>query len=197
MLNNSRKGQGIIIEILAFSMSVMLALVVFIVMISTGNVQEHQVSQSIDYKLGELRKRSVISITMNDKMWRADSISKGEYGNLPAYKVMSYYFSTPGDTVYIYDSSKPKSEVKNDIDNYLKYQMDKYWQTGPNDVDYMLDVTNPGSSSRPSNITVKTYSPTGRASKIVYPLGLTNGTAAEITLWTTTSQGIFSVGGTD
>lgn len=194
----SKKGQGIIIEILAFAMSIMLALIVFVVLVSTGSITEYSVSESIDYKLGELRKRSTVSITMNDKMWRAEDISRGKYSGWPAYKVLSHYFSTPGDTVYIYDSEIPRSEVKEDLKSYLNYTMKEYWKEGPNDVDYRLNVTQTTVvSERPSEISVGSYQPSARFSKVNYPLSLTGGMEAEIALFTTSSQNIYSVGGTD
>ena len=193
-----RKGQGIIIEILAFAMSMMLTIVIFIVMISTGNVAEHNVSQDIEYELGELRKRSVISITMNDHMWRADGINKGKYANHQAYEVISNYFSTPGENISVYDREIDKDEVKDDIKNYTKYKMEKYWMEGPNDVDYYMNISNQGNQG-PRNITVKSYTDIsgGNEGRTTYPISLTNGNTAEVTLWTTGSTDIYSVGGTN
>lgn len=195
-----RKGQGIIIEILAFSMSIMLALIVFVVLVSTGSITEQNVSQSVEYELGELRKRSTISITMNDKMWRSNDISRSneKYSDWPAYKVMSHYFSTPGDTVYIYDEELTRSEVKDDLESYLTHKMDKYWKDGPSDVNYRMNITQDSDvEDRPEKLSIGTYSPSGEYSKVTYPLSLTGGQEAEITLWTETSQNIYSVGGTD
>lgn len=195
-----RKGQGIIIEVLAFAMSIMLALIVFVVMVSTGSITEHNVSQSVEYELGELRKRSTISITMNDRMWRSEDVSRygDKYSDWPAYKVMSHYFSTPGDTVYIYEEEIPRSEVKDDLKSYLRHKMDKYWKDGPSDIDYRMNITQTSEvEDRPRVISVGTYSPSGEYSKVTYPLSLTSGREAEITLWTETSQNVYSVGGTN
>lgn len=194
----NRKGQGIIIEILAFAMSVMLALIVFVVLVSTGNITDYNASQSINYQLGEIRKRSTVSITMNDKMWRAEDVPRDKYSGWPAYKVLSYYFSTPGDTIYIYDEGIPRSEVKEDLKSYLNHTMKKYWKEGPSDVDYRLNVTQTSPvSDRPTEISVGTYRPSARFAKITYPLSLTGGREAEIALFTKTSQNIYSVGGTN
>jgi hypothetical protein len=178
-------------------MSIMLALIVFVVLVSTGSITEYNVSESIEYELGELRKRSTVSITMNDKMWRADDIPRDKYAGWPAYKVLSHYFSTPGDTVYIYDDPIPRSEVREDLKSYLNHSMKKYWKEGPSDIDYRLNVTQRTiTSERPMEISVGTYSPSARFAKITYPLSLTGGREAEIALFTKTSQNIYSVGGT-
>lgn len=197
MLSN-RKGQGVIIEVLAFAMSIMLALIVFVVLVSTGSITEHNASGEIQYELAELRKRSTISITMNDQLWRSEDVSKGKYSNWPAYKVMSHYFSTPGDYIYVYDKKIPRSEVRNDLESYLTHKMDKYWKVGPSDIDYRVNITQTSPvSKRPEVISVGTYRPSASFSKITYPLSLTGGNESEIALWTETSRNVYSVGGTD
>jgi len=195
----NRKGQGVIIEVLAFAMSIMLAVVIFVVMISTGNTVEHTASQNIEYELGDLKKRSTVSITMNDRLWRDDAVNKGKYANWPAYKVISYYFSTPGNKMYIEDKEIDKDQAEEDIKNYLKYKMEKYWKEGPSDVDYYMNISNPGNPGQPTNLTVKTYSKIsgGEEGRITYPISLTDGTTAEATLWTKGSTNIYSVGGTN
>lgn len=194
----NRKGQGIIIEVLAFAMSIMLTIVVFMVLWGTGSITEHRASTEIEYKLGELRKRSVVSVTMNDHLWRAEGIDKGKYSNWQAYEVISYYFSTPGDKIYVYDEEIPKEEVKKDLKNYTKYKMDKYWQDGPNNINYYLNISN-GAEEGPRNLTVKSYTDVsaGNEGRVTYPISLDNGKTAEVTLWTTTSTNIYSVGGTN
>lgn len=194
----NRKGQGVIIEILAFAMSIMLTVVIFVVMISTGNTMEHNVNKDIGYELSELRKRSVISITMNDHLWRSNQINKGKYANWQAYQVLSYYFSTPGDKISVYDDEIDKEEVKKDLKHYIRYKMDKYWKEGPNDVDYYFNISN-SMNKGPRNITVKSYTDVsgGNEGRITYPISLTNGKSAEVTLWTTGSAGIYSVGGSN
>jgi hypothetical protein len=189
----SRKGQGVIIEILAFAMSLMLAMFVFIVLISTGSVTEHRVSESINFELAELRKRSVISLTMNDKMWRAEGINRGKYSGWPAYKVISYYFSTKGDYVHIYENRIDRETVEDDIETYLNHKMEKYWQDGPNDVGYLMNVSNPESGQEPLNITVRSYSPDATGSRISYPISKSEGETMEVALWTNKSGSIYSV----
>lgn len=195
----NRKGQGVIIEVLAFAMSIMLSIVVFVVLISTGNTVEHEASQNIEYELGDLRKRSAISVTMNDHLWRNDTVNKGKYGNWQAYKVISYYFSTPGDKLYIEGDEIDKNEAKQDIKDYLDYKMYKYWKEGPNDVDYYMNISNSENPDLPTNLTVNSYTDVsgGDEGRITYPLSLNNGTTAEVTLWTETSTNIYSVGGTN
>jgi len=192
-----RKGQGIIIEVLAFAMSMMLAVIVFYVMISTGGVTEQTAEESISYELGELKKRSAISITMNDHIWRIDSVDKGKYADWPAYKVISHYLSTPGDKMYIYDQEIDMDEAEEDLLNYIEHKMEMYWQEGPNDVDYYFNATYAAASERPKNLSVGNYEPSGIGGRISYPLSLTDGREAEIGLWTGNTQNIQTVGGAD
>lgn len=195
-----RKGQGIIIEVLAFAMSMMLAVIVFYVMISTGGITEQTASESIKYELGELKKRSAVSITMNDHIWRIDSVDKGKYADWPAYKVLSHYLSTPGDEMHIYDEDIDMDEAEEDLKNYIEHKMDKYWQEGPNDIDYHFKAIRDEASDRPRNITVSTYDdegPSGSGGRISYPLSLTGGRQAEIALWTDNTENIQTVGGAD
>lgn len=196
-----RKGQGIIIEVLAFAMSIMLAMIVFFVMLSTGGVTESTATATINAELGDLKKRSAISITMSDRIWRIDGVSKGKYANWPAYKVLSHYLSTPGDTMHIYDEDIPMDTAEEDLNNYIEHKMDKYWQDGSYQVDYYFNATYAEASQRPKNLSVKSYTeeegPSGRFSRTSYPLSLTNGKEAEIALWTETSQKIHTVGGTN
>jgi hypothetical protein len=191
-----RKGQGIIIEVLAFAMSMMLAVIVFYVMISTGGITEQSAEESITYELGELKKRSAVSITMNDHIWRIDSVDKGKYADWPAYKVFSHYLSTPGDKMHIYDNEIDMDEVQEDLINYIRHKMDKYWQDGPNDIDYRFIAINEEASERPRNITVSTYKP-GEGGRISYPLSLTGGREAEVALWTRNTENIQTVSGAD
>lgn len=189
------KGQGIIVEILAFAMSMMLAMLVFIVMISTGGVTEHNASEAVGYKIGELRMRSVVSNTMNDRLWRESDISRGEYSNWPAHKVISKYFSTEGDRVYIYEDYKQKSTVKSDIESYLEFKMEKYWQGRPNKINYSINISDQRTPDGPDKLSVEDYNPDASGARITYPIGLTNGSTAEATLWIDEGTSIYSVGG--
>lgn len=190
----SVKG-GITSETIIAGATFMLLFVIFAFWMSGGGVQEKEISQSIDLRLSELRKHSVVSNTLNDKMWRANTINKGEYEELPAYKVISYYFSTPGNKMHFYQKQKTKSTVKKDITNYLQYKMDEYWKQGSTNINYFVDIRNPSRTPRkPQNITVKTYTPTGKQPRVVTPLSITNGEKIYLTFFTNKSQKTFSQG---
>lgn len=189
-----RKGQGVIIEVLAFAMSIMLAMLVFIVMVSTDSITQYSAEESITNEISELRMRSTISITMNDRLWRVNGVSKGDYSNWPAYKVISQYFSTQGDTMYIYDDEVSRNQAKQDIKSYMEYKMDTYYQDGPNQIDYYLEISNLGETG-PTNLTVKTYNSDSSGARVTYPIGTVNGSVAEATVRISQGSNIYSIGG--
>lgn len=172
----------------------MLALVIFIVFMSTGNIIENSVEKSISYRLGEVRKRSTITSMMNDYMWRSPEVPYGKYSEEKAYKIISYYFSTPGDYIYLDGKRISKSVLRSDIKSYIGYKMNKSWIEGPFKVDWRVKI-NSDAPRRPQKISVGTYTPSARYSRISYPLALTAGRSATITLWTETSKNIYKVGG--
>lgn len=196
-----RKAQGIVITIFLFMAAIMMSLLVFMVTGVEGrNVVETNVDQEVSYGLAELRKRSVVTTTMNDYMWRADGVGE-TYGDYTAYEVISLYFSSEGDNIYISDGDGSGTveltdqRVREDIETYLKYKMDQYWRDGPNRIGYYLEIQGPPEKDI-SPIVVKApedYQP-GRFSRVTYPLSITEGYVAEITLWTQTSKNIYDVG---
>lgn len=197
----SRKAQGLIISLLLFMVAMMMSIFVYLIMTVPGdNVVESQVDQEVNYQLGELRKRSTVTTTMNDYMWRSDEIGN-DYGDYTAYEIISLYFSTnESEPLYIATDGgsaveMSNSEVRNDIETYLKYKMDQYWQDGPNQIGYYIEIE-PPSSTDVEPIAVRNpqdYEP-GTYSRVIYPLTLADGNVAEITLWTQTSQNIYDVG---
>lgn len=193
MFTRSSKGQGIVGEAMVMAVVVMMDIILLFSLTGVGNLFEQQVTATISAELGEVRKRSVVTNTMNDYMWRAPGV-KNDYGNRKVYRIVSYYFSTPGDAIYIDGRKIPRSEVKKDLKTYLKYKMERYWHQGPNKVDYHLEIRNV-KGEKPADITVSTYEPTGTRSLISYPIALSNGQKATFSMWVKTSGSIFAVGG--
>lgn len=190
------KGQGVIAEVFLVWAAIFLAMFIFIIVTEGGGgVQEQEVSESIDLKVSDIRKRNVVSNTLNDKMWRQPSINQGEYENITAYKVITYYFSTPGNTMRIYENQKSMNTVKTDLEKYLTYKMEKYWKEGSLDTNYYLDLRNASTvSQRPENITVQSYNPSGAQKKVQFRMSKTNGEKIWFTMFTDKTQPIF---GTD
>lgn len=190
----SRKGaEDLIYVVVLFALSVTLTFVMYSITSGHTDVVEQRVDQQITYQIGDIRKRSTITTTMNDYMWRAPDV-QNDYDERKAYKVISYYFSTPGDQVYVDGESIPRNQVKNDLKSYLRYKMDKYWNSGANNVDYYLNITRQDSGSKPQNITVQRsgYYPQAAWSGVSYPIALSNGSAT-VVLWTKTSRGIYGL----
>ncbi len=207
------EGQFIVGEIFMFSASIMLTVVVFLLLVAAGNTVDRTVGSQVDYSIGEINKRSVITVTMRDYMWRSErrqpfgstdggaappdyhDISRDEYGDMSASKVMSYYYSAQGNSVYINGERKSKSEVREDIENYIKYKMDLHWRRGIRPTEYYLNLSATQVSGAPDPIVVRSggYEPSGRWSRLSYPIALTGGQEATITLWTTTSQDVQTV----
>lgn len=197
----SRKAQGLIISALLFMTAVMMSMFVYLIMTVPGdNVVETNVDEEVGYELAELRKRSVVTTTMNDYMWRSEEVGE-TYGNYTAYEIISLYFSTEGDKIYISDgegsgtTELSSQEVKQDIESYLEYKMDQYWREGPNVIGYYLEIQAPPEKDiEPVVVRApEDYQP-GAFSRVTYPLSVTEGYVAEITLWTQTSQNIYDVG---
>lgn len=187
------KGQGAdaIGVVLLFAIGLLVALFFLVLQGHAGASFEESTSTKVEYSIGEIRTRSALTMVMVDKIWRADEVPFSRYGDKSAYKLVSYYFSTDGDTVRVSGGEFQKSELKQDIKDYLEMKMDKIFVNGPNQVSYAIEI-----SDEQKEIVVKSddYNPSGKWSKISYPLALTNGETANVVMWTKTSQGIFSVG---
>lgn len=197
----SRKAQGLLVSTILFMSAVMISIFVYLIMTVPGdNVVETQVDEDVGYQLAELRKRSVVTTTMNDYMWRSGEVGE-TYGNYTAYEVISLYFSSEEDEMYISDASGSgtvevsREEVREDIETYLEYKMDQYWRKGPNTIGYYLEIQGPADKDiEPLVVRApEDYQP-GSFSRVTYPLSIAEGEVAEITLWTQTSQNIYDVG---
>ncbi|MFB6158790.1 MAG: hypothetical protein ABEJ95_03965 [Candidatus Nanohalobium sp.] len=187
----SSKGQSLIAIVVLTSTAFMYALVIMMLTLAIGNPFETQTDTQIANKLGEVRKQSLITSTLQDRMWRADSISEGKYDSRTAYKIISYYYSTPsGEKVHVDGESYSKSTVRNDIKNYLQQKMSRTW-TGVQDVKYRLTLVD-YSSPRSDKISIGDYQPEGTGYKTSFPLALVDGDQLTLTLWTLNSEGVYS-----
>ncbi|MFB6207885.1 MAG: hypothetical protein ABEJ69_00900 [Candidatus Nanohaloarchaea archaeon] len=195
MSTRSSKGQGLIGQVLVFGVVIFFSIIVFVIMASTGNITEQSVQTSISHNLGEVRKRSVLTSTLADYMWRADTSWTSRYGNRSAYRIISYHYSTGSGAIYVGDDNKiPNSTVHSDIKKYLEYKMQQYWWNGPNKVPYAIVLEKKNGAS-PGTIIVKSpnYKPSGEFSRITVPIALADGKKALFTMWTKTSSNIYSV----
>lgn len=189
-----RKGaEDLIFVAVLFGLAITLTFVMYIITSGNNNVAEQRVDRQVSYQIGDVRKRSTITTTMNDYMWRSPTV-ENDYDDRKAYKIISYYFSTPGDQIHVDGESIRREEVRTDLKSYLKYKMDKYWNSGANRVDYYLNITREDSGTKPENITVQRqdYRPEAAWSGVSYPIALSNGSAT-VVLWTKTSRGIYGL----
>lgn len=154
------KGQGMIGEVLMGTAAIIIAITIFLIIESQGGgVMEQEISQEVDIRMSDIRTNTIMSNTLNGHLHILNSVNKGKYGNLSAYRIISYYFSTPGNKIY-FDKDRngiDKSTVRNDIKSYLEYKMDKRFIKKPQKNDYYLDIQNFNNpQKRPKKITINT-----------------------------------------
>lgn len=191
-----RKGtEDLVVVVVLFSLAITLTFVMYLLTSGHNNIVEKEVDTQVSYQIGDVRKRSTITTTMNDYMWRAPDV-ENDYDERKAYKIISYYFSTSGDQVHVDGEAISRDEVESDLKSYLKYKMDKYWNSDSNQVDYYMNITQENHGQKPENITVQRsgYYPEAGWSGVSYPVALADGSATVI-LWTKTSRGIYGLSG--
>ena len=158
----SNKGQGIIGEVVLFIGSIAIAITVFLIIQTQGSsVMEQEIQTEVDEKFGQITSNNIMSITLQGKLHSYPSIARGRYSNEPAYRVISYYFSTPGNKVY-FDKKREgieKIKLKRDLKKYLEHRLDNLLSSA-SDVDYYLNIQNfnENLNGKPREITVNTTS---------------------------------------
>jgi hypothetical protein len=188
----SRKGQGTIGVIALFAIAMITTVFLFIFMNAGGGMFQKEVEPAIEMELGEVKTRSTVTAAMNDYLWRNGEIEPEKYDNKLAIDVLSLYFTTEGDTIYIGENDIPKDEVKNDIKKHFKSRMDKYWIEGPSPVDYWLSLSYEAGGSE-QDIVVKSYEPSAEGRSLYFPVALPNGEAAFATIWLEEGEGVYAV----
>jgi len=176
-----RKGQGTVGEIFIFYAIIFVNIFLFFLLIAGGGTFTKEVDPAIQYELGDVRAESTITSTTNDYVWRSEEVEPGKYEFKQTNELLSIYFSTPGDTIYIGEREIPKSELKSDLQNYLKYKMDKYYVQGPGSTPYWLEITH--ESGNELSVNTENYQPRSSDQKINVPLALTGGENAVGSLW--------------
>jgi hypothetical protein len=188
----SRKGANEIAWIFLFSLIILVSIIHFVLMISMGNTFDTRVDRAINYEIAEVKKRSVVTVTMNDYVWRMGrryEIDPKKYGQLTALEVASMYF-VEGNTVYIGENSYSDEDVKEDLEQYFKYKMDKYWQRGGLDVKYRMTLVHDGQRIE---VASDSYNINEVEAVVTYPVALTDGDTAYVILRTKTSGSVYGV----
>lgn len=168
-----RKGQGLPLELFLFVTIMVINIVLLFLLISGGGIFTKEVDPAIQYELGTVRAESAVTATTNDYLWRSQQVAPGKYEFKPANELLSIYFSTPGDTVYFGENEIPKSELKSDLEAYMKYKMDKYWVQGPGITPYWFEITH--DSGDQLRVNTNSYEPSSSDQRISTPIALTQG----------------------
>lgn len=206
-------GQVIIAVVILFALTIFMSLIYFMLFVAGGDRGNSQFLQDaepqVQYKIGEVKKRSVITTTMDDFLFRVDDnqeydgIPKGKYDDKTARKILSYYVSTPppsedqftDDKIYINGEDYPTSEVKSDLQSYFRYKMEKHWAWGAEPVSYRLEIQ----GGKQENIVVQTdgYEPQASHSGHGYTVATVNTMApsdsVRLFLWTSGSNSVWGV----
>jgi hypothetical protein len=193
---NRRKG---LVEAAGFAFLVGLTVIItmmlfFLVTSEQGSITERTIETTLDYRLSQIQSRSAIQTTMQDKMWRNPDVNRGEYGDLAAYKVMSYWVSTEeGNDLHIDSDNITYQKAENDIRNYLETKMDRVFiEETAEPMYYNLTVTYEPQNSANLNSKQLTATPeeyiggAGSRTVIQYPLAVRSKDKAYIRLGVTT-----------
>lgn len=110
--------------IFMIGLTIVISMMLFFLVTYDQNPDSENIERTIDYRVGEIEARSTMQTTMEGNLWRETSTFRGKYNNLGAYKILTYWFSTPeGDDLHINNRSIGYQEARNDLRNYLKNRM--------------------------------------------------------------------------
>lgn len=184
----SVKGQGIIGEIILFSVSIFLAFALFFVLSSSGTGQQSQSADiTVESSMESIRQRSALTSILNGRVWRAPSVNE-RYEDLPALKLTSYYFSSSGD-LHIDGQTYDRDSVKSDLESYYGFKMNQNFVNVPSPSDHALNITYNNQHIDVENIEDRG----GSWSSIRIPFQLSDGGVGEITMYVKGAGGVFQV----
>ena len=178
--------------------------ILFIFLITSpakGGTFEKKVDSQVKSQIGQIRVKSVATVTMEDYLWRDARINKGKYGDRLASKLVSLYFSThPGGKIYAHPTSgDPKriarDELKNDLKNYFQLKMKKNFRQTAYPVDYSLIIVYEGGEDRQEiRVEPENYDyPDASWMKTGFKIPVTEGGKAEGVLFTRTTRGYYGL----
>lgn len=189
-------------------LSLFLAIVIYMLAIGTNNTFDSEVDESINYRIEEVEANSLLTTTLQDRMYHLPDDFSSEYGSdsdsssnykdiyqeRTPYKVISYYFSTPqGQNIWIDSQQIPKNQVRDDIKEYFKARFEPL--SDSQEEDYYIRIYNPnGQESEYINLrSSQDYSPTSDHLRITSSIALTGGEKAIFTVWSKSATGVTSV----
>jgi len=183
------KGQGMIAEVLIFSMAIFMAFAIFIFLSSDDAQFEQDVTLEIESSMESINDRSVLTTTLNDNVWRAPGVDE-DYNDFTAIKLTSHYLSTD-ENLEIHGDSYDRSQVKEDLESYYDYKMEQSFSQRPEQQDYYLNITNSDGSKF-----IEVSDNQGREgswNSISLPFQLSDGEVGEITMYFRGTGGVFEV----
>lgn len=181
---NSSKGLAEMIGVvMMFMIIIMMGLYFFSINVIADNTQSVTQSQTVTYQSDNIRLRSSISRLMVDKLWRAESVDYGKYGDQEAYSVISKFLSSEeGEKIWLNGTSVEYSEAKNDIADYVETTMDQSYGNRPYRVE-LLDA---------EGVKISVGDVSG-ADRVSYPIALQSGEKGRVTIYVE-SGGVLYVG---
>lgn len=186
----STKAQGIIGEIILFTVSIFLAFTIFLVLSGSGTGQQSQSAEaSIESSMESIRQRSALTSVLNGRVWRAPSVSAhGRYEDLSALRLTSYYLSSNGD-IHIDGQTYDRDVVKSDLESYYEFKMRQNFVNVPSPSDHALNIT-----YKDQHIDVENIDDRGGSwSSIEVPFQLSDGRVGQITMYVRGAGGVFKV----
>lgn len=182
------KAQGMIAEIIIFSMAIFMSLFMFIMLSSSDAQFEQNVEVEIQSGLESITDRSVLTVILNDKVWRAPTVNE-KYNDMTALQVTSHYFSTD-ENFHLHGEDYDRDKVKSDLKQYYSYKMRQNFLGRPDQQDFYLNITDDegnyleveGSEGRE-----------GTWNSIRVPFQLGGGESGEITMYIRGTGGVFRV----
>lgn len=181
------KGQGMIAEIILFAMSIFMAFIIFI-LLSAGDAEfEQNVKVQIESGMESVTDRSVLTVVLNDNVWRAPMVNE-RYNDLTALELTSYYFSTE-DNIHIHGEDHSRDQVESDLKDYYTYKLNQNFLGRPDQQDWELRLR----GNEEEIIVGDVQGRDGSWNTIRLPFQLSDGEVGEIQLWIRGTGGVFSV----
>lgn len=188
MFTRSDKAQGIIGEIILFSVAIFLSFALFFILSGSGTGQQSQsVDVTVQSSMESIRQRSALTSMLNGRVWRAPSVNR-RYDDLTALKLTSYYFSSQGD-IHIDGQTFDRNSVRDDLESYYSFKMDQNFINVPSPSDNALNIT-----YNDRHIDVENIDDRGGSwSSIQIPFQISDGRVGEITMYVKGAGGVFDV----
>lgn len=159
--------------VVMFMIIMMMGLYFFSMNVVADNTQSVTQSQTVTYQSDNIRLRSSISRLMVDKLWRADSVDYGKYGNQEGYSVISKFLSSEqGEDIWLNGTSVDYSDAESDIAEYIGVTMNQSYGNKPYRVE-LLDA---------EGVEISVGDVSG-ANRVSYPIALQSGEKGRITIY--------------